>query len=423
MAEKKEMSFELTTLPSGVRVVSESMEQVRSVAIGFWVRIGSRDETARQNGMSHFIEHLLFKGTPTRSARDISETFDELGAELNAFTAKEYTCLFSRVLDEHVPVAIDVLSDMLQNSRFDQKDVLSERKVVLEEINLHEDTPDERIHDLFVSALFDGHPLGKTVLGHVDTVGKFKRNDVVGFFDEAYVPANVVVAAAGNVAHQQIADLAAEHLKHKPGEPSKRAESEPKIERRVRVFPKKTEQAHICYGTEAFRSGHPDRFALSIIDSILGGGMSSRLFQEVREKRGLAYSVYSYHSLFSETGMITTYAGTTPANSKNVIQLIKKEIASIKDKGVKSEELHRAKEHLKGQMVLGLESTGRRMTRLGRIEITHGEFLTLDELVERIDAVTQEDVIRLADRLFDPSKMVLTVIGPFEETEFDDISA
>lgn len=406
--------FERTVLPSGITVITERMPQVRSVAIGFWVGIGSRDETEPVNGMSHFIEHLLFKGTDTRSGRDISEAFDTLGGELNAFTAKEYTCYFTRLIDEHVPDGVEILADMIQNPRFDETDILSERNVVLEEINLHEDSPDERIHDLFASSLLAAHPLGKPILGHVDTVGNFSREDVVGFYKDNYGAKNLIVAAAGNIEHEKMVELTERHFGKATGERPAKKEFEPQVEKRIEVFTKQTEQAHIVYGTEAIRSNDNRRFTLSVMDNILGGGMSSRLFQEIREKRGMAYSAYSYHSLYKETGYIAAYAGTTPANTEEVVKIMKEQINDVASGGITDKEVHRAKEHIKGQLMLGLESTSRRMTRLGKLQITEGELLSLDELVERIESVTRDGIADLAAELFTPGKAVLTIIGPFE---------
>lgn len=409
----KDKFFEKTRLPNGISIVTENMPQVRSVAVGFWVGVGSRDEKESVNGMSHFIEHLLFKGTETRTARDISEAFDTLGGELNAFTAKEYTCYYTRLLDEHVPTGIEILIDMIQNPRFAESDIDSERNVILEEINLHEDSPDERIHDLFIQSLWAAHPLGKPILGHIETVKNFIRDDIVSFYRDEYLPGNLIVAAAGNIEHEKIVDLV-QHLSLRAGKRPVRKEFIPQIEKKIDVFTKQTEQAHIVLGTETIRASDDRRFTLSILDNILGGGMSSRLFQEIREKRGLAYSTYSYHSLYAETGFMAAYAGTTPENTEQVIKLIQEQFADVKGGGITDSELHRAKEHLKGQLVLGLESTGRRMTRLGKLEITKGEILSLDELVERIDAVTKDEVTKLANDIFDPNMMVLTAIGPFE---------
>jgi len=411
------MFFDQTVLDNGIRIVTETMEQVRSVALGFWVGVGSRDEPPGLAGMSHFIEHLMFKGTKTRTAQEISATFDRLGAELNAFTAKEYTCYYARVLDEHLPIAVDVLADMLEGTLFAEAHLRAEREVVLEEIHLHEDTPDEQIHDLFAQTLFATHPLGASILGQSESVGGFTRDDVTSYYSGNYIPEHLVVAAAGHVNHKQVVDLVAKTLSLSAAGARERKRFVPTPSSELMVRTKQTEQAHICYGTQALNARHEDRFALTILDTILGGGMSSRLFQEVREKKGLAYSVYSYHSLFWETGLFTVYAGTRPSNAEEVIRLVQAEFADIRDRGVPDDELAKSKDHLKGQLVLGLESTRNRMTRLGKSELTQGEILSLDELVERIDKVTVDDVRRLANELLGAERMVLTVIGPFDSTK------
>jgi predicted Zn-dependent peptidase len=393
------------------------LPQVRSVTLGFWIGVGSRDEPSELGGVSHFLEHMLFKGTKNRSAREISELFDALGGELNAFSAKEHTCFYARLLDEHLPIGIEVLSDMLQNTLFAEKDLESEKEVVLEEINLYEDTPDDRIHDLFATVLWQNHPLGKSVLGHSTTVGSFSRDDVVGYFSKYYVPKNIVVAAAGHLKHDDLVNLASEHFTSSGDSEFTRKLFLPDVESKVVVFNKNTEQAHICMGAQGLHAKHEDRFALSILDNVLGGGMSSRLFQEIREKKGLTYSIYSYNSLYSETGFFAIYAGTRPSKTEKVIKLIRAEVDRLVQEGVTEVELRRAKDHLKGEMVLGLESTSHRMSRLGRSELSDGEFLSLDELVQRFDRVTLEDLNRVAQTIFGNNKLVLTVIGPFKTEE------
>lgn len=406
--------FSRSKLDNGIRVLTEVMPQVRSVTLGFWVGVGSRDEVEELSGASHFLEHLLFKGTEKYSARQISETFDSLGGELNAFSAKEYTCFYARLLDEHVPIGVEILSDMLQNTLFRESDITSEREVVLEEINLYEDTPDDRIHDLFASALWKSHPLGKAVLGHIGTVSNFTRDDVFNFFKQHYVSNNIVVAAAGHVDHNELVSMINKHFTSNGKTNFTRKLLVPEIESHIAVYNKNTEQAHICYGTQSLYAKHEDRFALAILDNILGGGMSSRLFQEIREKKGLAYAIYSYNSLYSETGLIGVYAGTRPSKTEQVVRLIQDEIAKLMKDGVTEDELCRSKNHLKGELVLSLESTSHRMSRLGKFELCEGEFLSLDELVERIDKVTLADIKRVVKTIFDPNKMVLTIIGPFE---------
>lgn len=409
--------YQKTLLDNGTVVVTEKVPDVRSVAIGFWVNVGSRNESDKESGMSHFIEHMMFKGTKTRSAKDISETFDSLGAELNAFTTKEFTCYYSRLIDEHIDVGVEVLTDMLQNSLLNEEHIDFEKQVVLEEIAMYEDTPDELIHELFTSTLWENHPLGRQVLGSRETVGSFDRAKVVAFMHKYYTSGNIIISAAGNLDHEKLVDLVKKYYKPEALKKPDQVTEKPKIKQIVNVYTKKTEQVHICYGTEALNSRHKDRFALSLLENILGGGMSSRLFQKIREERGLAYSVYSYHSLYKDSGNLAIYVGTRLANVNEVLSIIRNEISSIRENGATRDELDRAREHLKGQMVLGLESTRNRMTRLGRSEMTQGEILSVNQLVDRINAVTLEDIMKLAANIFQQDRQILTVIGSIEEKD------
>lgn len=409
--------YEKTTLPNGTVVVTENVPDVRSVALGFWIGVGSRNEAPQENGISHFIEHLLFKGTDTRTAKDISETFDTLGAEFNAFTSKEFTCYYARVLDEHMPIAVEVLADILQNSKLAEEHINFEREVVLEEIAMYEDTPDELIHDLFTAALWGEHPLGQQVLGSRETVGAFDRSAIESYWRRNYGPGNIVIAAAGNLNHQAFVDMVNRFYQPKTVAKVTASPLEPRISPLVQVFERATEQAHICYGTAALNSRDPARFTLSVLENIIGGSMSSRLFQKVREERGLAYSIYSYHSLYLDSGNLVIYAGTRPANVNEVMSIVLSEIEDIKKNGVDDNELSRAKDHLKGSMVLGLESTRNRMIRLGKSELTHGEILSIDELVRRVSAVTADQVRDLARTVLDKDRMVLTMIGPVKEAD------
>lgn len=406
------MFYDRTELPGGLTVLTESMDTVRSVAIGIWFSVGSRDETPQEAGMSHFMEHMMFKGTPTRSAAEISEIFDRLGAELNAFTSKEYTCYYSRVLDQHVDTAVEVLADMVCNSLLADDAIRSERDVVLEEIARHEDTPDDRIHELFAQTLWGGHPIGLPVLGQRETVGAFDNAVARAFHQKHYLTGNVVVAAAGNVEHAKMVELVQRFLTLPQGPRTQRVELTPTVEPKLQLLEKETEQAHICWGVAGMNARAEDRFTLSVLDTILGGGMSSRLFQEIREKKGLAYAVYSYHSLYQDTGEFVVYAGTRVNNAEQVVRLIQAEVERVVESGVTAEELDRSKESIKGQLVLGLESTRSRMTRLGKAEATHGEILSMDELVQRVEAITSEDVHRVAQEMFG-SPRVLAMIGPF----------
>jgi len=412
------MFFEQTTLDNGILVVSERMDAVRSVAIGVWFAVGSRDELPAESGMSHFLEHMMFKGTNTRSAADISQAFDGLGAELNAFTSKEYTCYYSRAVDRHLPVVIELLSDMVSNSLLAEDACVSEREVVIEEIARMEDTPDDRIHERFARILWPGHPLGASILGSRKSVSAFNHASTAAFKNLRYTTGNCVVAAVGSVEHSRLVELVERHLTLRPGPRSVRKlefQSEPQP---LSVLERDTEQSHICYGVTALNAQHEDRFALSIADTIFGRGMSSRLFMEIREKLGLAYAVYSFISLFQDTGQFAVYAGTRPANTKQVIATIQSEIDKLCDSGVTHDELDRAKKAMTGSLVLGLESTRNRMTRLGKSLITDGELLSIDELVGRIESVTVDDVARVTLEVFSGTHS-LAVIGPYGK---DDIA-
>ena len=417
------MSIGRTEFTSGLRVVTERMPGVRSAALGFWVLAGSRDEPPPISGSSHFLEHLLFKGTKTRSARDIAEAFDAVGGEVNAFTAKEYTAFYARVRDRDLPMAVDHLADMLQHSVLRAADLDAERQVILEEINQHEDDPGDLVHDLFTETLWPGHPLGRPILGTKQSIQAAGRDQVRRFYRRHYVAGNVVVVAAGNLRHEELLELVAEHME--PGEvraegPSawnlRTAGQAPTPSGRSLVNKRKTEQAHICVGTSGLSRTDPDRFAFGVVNNALGGGMSSRLFQEVREKRGLAYSVYSYHAMYAEAGVFCAYAGTTPGRAKEVLAIMRAELEDVANKGLGPDEFERAKGHLKGSLVLSLEDPGGRMSRLGKSEIGHGETLTVNQLLGRIDAVTPEDAARAAERVLS-QPMTVTVLGPFSSKD------
>ena len=414
-----ENDFRRTERGSGIHILTERMPSLRSVTTGFWVGVGSRDEPRELSGISHFIEHLLFKGTSRRTARRIAEEFDAMGGELNAFSAKEYTCFYSKVLDEKVEEAFEVMTDMLLGSLMRPQDVDAERRVILEEIAMHEDSPDDIIHDLFVSALWETHPLGQSVLGNQNVIRTLGSDEIAHYYRAYYRPCNIVVAAAGNVEHDHVVGLVDRLMDCEDGDGcASRHTFVPEISPHTVVYDRPTEQAHIVLGTQGLPRRHPARFALAVLDNILGGGMSSRLFQKVREERALAYSIFSYHSMYVETGLVAVYAGTNPENVSAVLDLIKEEIAHLTEHGVSVEELARAKDHIKGNLVLSLEDSGSRMTRLGKAEICGGDILSLDELLSRIDAVAVEDVHVLARELFGSRKLVATIIGPFGDREF-----
>jgi len=426
------MPIDRTEFSSGLRVVTERMPSVRSVSLGFWVLAGSRDERPRISGSSHFLEHLLFKGTDRRSAQDIAENFDAVGGDVNAFTAREYTCYYARVLDRDLEMAVDHLADMVQHSVIRADDLDAERQVILEEINMHEDSPEDVVHDLFTHTLWPKHPLGRPILGTVETIGAANRASVRRFYGRHYVPGNLVIAAAGNLRHDELIRMLKQRMDtgrrlSDRGTPAsawnlRTAGRPPKPSGAHLVKRRKTEQAHICLGTNGLARNDPDRFAFLVVNTALGGGMSSRLFQEVREKRGLAYTVYSYHAQYTEAGLFSAYAGTTPGRATEVVSLLRRELEAVRDGSITEIEFDRAKGHVKGSMVLSLEDPGGRMSRLGRSEIAHGEILSVDQALRRVEQVTLDDAHRVAERVLS-QPMTLTVLGPFNGSAFREVMA
>ncbi|HEX9123315.1 MAG TPA: pitrilysin family protein [Actinomycetota bacterium] len=418
------MPIRRTEFESGLRVVTERMPGVRSVALGFWVLAGSRDEPPRISGSSHFLEHLLFKGTKTRTARDIAEAFDAVGGDVNAFTAKEYTCFYSRVRDRDLPMAVEHLCDMLQHSVIRAQDLEAERQVILEEIHMHEDTPDDLIHDLLNEALWPDHPLGRPILGTIQSITAASREQVRRFYGRHYVPASFVVSAAGNLRHEELLERISGSMQTGPirregpgGWNLRQGGDAPRPSGNVVVRRRKTEQAHICIGTNGVSRADPDRFAFGVVNNAIGGGMSSRLFQEVRERRGLAYSVYSYHTMYVEAGLFAAYAGTTPARAHQVLEIVRDQLHDVGDGGLTEAEFERAKGHLKGSLVLSLDDPSGRMSRLGKSELSHGEILTVNQILSRIEAVTLDDARRAAKRILS-QPFALAVLGPFDRKAF-----
>jgi predicted Zn-dependent peptidase len=412
-----------TILPGGLRVVTETMPAVRSVAFGIWAGVGSRDESAEEGGASHYLEHLLFKGTPRRDALEISSLMDAAGGETNAFTAKEYTCYYARVLDSDLPLAIDVVSDMVTSSLLADKDVEAERGVILEEIAMHDDDPADAVHDEFAAALFGDVPLGRPILGTAESIAAIGRERIAGYYRDRYLPPDLVVAAAGNLDHDRVVRLVESAFGHVLDD-AVRLPGAPRIggpgavpNPGVRVVDRPTEQANLVLGTIGITRTDERRFALGVLNAALGGGMSSRLFQEVREKRGLAYSVYSYNSQYADTGIFGVYVGCLPAKADEVLAICRDEVAKVAERGITAEELERGKGQLRGSFVLGLEDTGSRMSRIGKSELVYDTLLSVDEIIARIDAVTLDDVREICrDVLGRP--MTLSVIGPFDDHEF-----
>ena len=411
----KALVYQRTRLDNGIRIVTESIPHVRSVAIGFWYLAGSRHESPSQNGISHLIEHLMFKGTKKRTARQIAEIIDASGGQMNAFTSKEATCYYARVLDEHVGLAVEILSDMLRNSVFAPAEMDKEKGVVLEEIKMYEDSPDEMVHDLFAEAVLAGHPLGQGILGSERTVRPIDRGHVLDYLEQRYVASNLVVAAAGNLVHAQVVEEVERWFGDLPTGRHGYEYVPLVLSGRDMTRSKDTEQVHICVGTPGLARNHPDRYALHVLDIALGGGMSSRFFQDLREERGLVYSTYTYHTSFEETGLFAVYAGASPDNAEQVLELLHAGLAGAARKGFGADELLRAKEQLKGSLMLSLENTANRMSRIARCDLLGEELLTPDELIRKIDQVTLADLERVAQMLFS-GRLYTVAIGPVDDS-------
>ncbi len=410
-------SWKLTELASGERVVSERLDYTRSAALGYWIGAGSRDESVPLAGVSHFIEHLLFKGTPSHTALEIAEIFDGLGSELNAATSREHTLVFAHIPSQHIETALNVMSEMVFEPLFDDLD--AEREVVLEEIAMYEDTPQDQVHDLISEAVFGSHPLGRPVIGTAEVISSVSRSAIADYHRTMYTPANIVFAAAGNVDHEQVTELVATAAERRAnaldGKPDIRLPLTELPAPGLRFQRKDTEQYHVCLGAPGISRSDPLRFAASILDAILGGSASSRLFQEIREKRGMAYSVYSFASQLSETGQIGIYLGTREENLTDGLAIAVEQILDIAAGNVSARELDRAKENLKGRVVLSMESTSTHMNRLGKSLVTDSEILSFEDVIARVDAVDVESVCGLAATLLAPERLSAAGIGPSEE--------
>ncbi|UFJ42178.1 insulinase family protein [Brevibacillus humidisoli] len=397
---------------NGLRIVTEKIPSVRSVALGVWVRTGSKFESEGNNGISHFLEHMFFKGTKTRSAKEIAESFDEIGGNVNAFTSKEYTCYYARILDQHAVMALDILSDMYFHSVFDEEELEKEKNVVIEEIGMYEDTPDDLVHDLIAKASYSDHPLGYSILGTEEVLRGLAKQDLLSYTDGHYTPANTVVTVAGNFDDQLIEEIKKRFsLYRRPGV-SRHVES-PRFTSKSIIQSKATEQAHLCIAFPGLPVGHDDIYSLILLNNLLGGSMSSRLFQEIREERGLAYSVYSYHSAYSDTGMFTIYTGTAPEQVGQVFEITTSILDDVRQNGISDKELNKGKEQLKGSLMLSLESTSSRMSRLGKNELLLERHLSLDEIIAKIDRVSTDSISAIANRLF-RSPLALAMVSPLE---------
>lgn len=402
-------------LPNGVRIITETVPYVQSISIGIWVVAGSRDEIPSNMGISHFIEHMMFKGTEKRTAKQIADEFDSIGGQVNAFTEKEYTCYFGKVLSEHFPIAMDVLSDMFLNSVMDPREIDLEKNVVLEEIKRHEDTPDDLVHDMFLQTIWKNHPLGNCILGTVETVSGLQRSDVREFIDTRYTPDSIIIAAAGNLVHEEVVEKVSQVFGSLQGSKTAILETVPEFSTESKLMNKDTEQVHFCIGTPGYSQLSAERYTLAIIDATLGGGMSSRLFQEIREKRGLAYSIGSYSTSYREGGYFTVYGGTSIDNLEEILSLTRTEFADVLQMNIKEDELMRAKNQIKGSLVLSQESMSSRMIRIAKSEIFHGRVVPLDELISSVLKVTHDDVAKVAQYIFNEETLPIVAIGPFDE--------
>jgi predicted Zn-dependent peptidase len=399
-------------LPNGLTIITEEMQHIRSISIGIWIRTGSRDEDLQWNGISHFIEHMVFKGTKHRTAEDIARQVDSIGGNMDAFTAKECVCFNVKVLDEHLPIAMDVLSDLVLNPVFDTQDITRERGVILEEIKMDEDNPDYLVHEIFTQNFWKDHPLGKPILGTKDTVKKFDRDPVLDFYGQRFAPGNLIVCAAGNLQHQRFVDAVTRHFEHM--KPMKNGFHSPKpaiVPRIIMRNKKALEQVQICIGVPSHPIAHEKRHASYILNTVLGGGMSSRLFQNIRERQGLVYAIYSDLSPYRDTGCLSVYAGTSRESAGKVVQSVVSEFRKLKMEPVPEEELRRAKDQLKGSLMLSLESSTARMSNLARQEMYFDHFYGLDELIEKIEAVTADELQQLANEFFRTESIAVTVLG------------
>jgi predicted Zn-dependent peptidase len=399
-------------LPNGLTIITEQMQHIRSASIGIWLQTGSRDEDPESNGISHFIEHMVFKGTKHRTAEEIARQVDSIGGNMDAFTAKECICFNVKVLDEHVPIALDILSDLVLNPVFDAQDITRERGVILEEIKMDEDNPDYLVHEIFTQNFWKDHPLVKPILGTKDTVKRFERNAVLDAYAHRFAPGNIIVSAAGNLDHDRFVELVSKHFEQMKPRKNGFHSSAPKIVSRIILRNKKAlEQVQLCIGVPSHPIAHEKRHAGYILNTLLGGGMSSRLFQNIRERQGLAYSIYSDLNPYRDTGCLAVYVGTSRESAVKVVHSVVDEFRKLKSEAVPEEELRRAKDQLKGSLMLSLESSTARMSNLARQEMYFDRFYDLDELIEKIEAVTVEDLQGLANEFFQAESVAVTALG------------
>ncbi|MFZ5990048.1 MAG: M16 family metallopeptidase [Bacillota bacterium] len=410
--------FKRITLDNGVRIVSERIPHVRSVSIGIWVGTGSRSENREINGISHFIEHMMFKGTEKRTAKEIAESIDSIGGQLNAFTGKECTCYYTKTLDTHFEIALDVLSDMFFNSKFSKKDIDVERKVVIEEIGMYEDSPEELVHDILSEAAWEGNPLGLSILGTSDCLYGIDRDKIKNYIDSNYLPKNTVIAVSGNFDDEMIGLIKEKFNDWNPAGVIDNNFEKVEFKANVRKKEKDTEQIHICLGFKGIEHGNDDMYSLLAVNNIFGGGMSSRLFQKIREEMGLVYSIYSYPSSYKNAGLFTIYAGMNPQHLDKVLELVAKEVRHIVKDGISDQDLKKSKEQLKGNFILGLESTSSRMNSIGKSEVLLGRIYSPEEVLKKIDEVSMEKTDEIIKKIFDLSNISFAAVGNIKK-DFD----
>ncbi len=418
ISRKFSETVQKTTLPNGVRIVTESIEYVQSVSLGIWVATGARYEEPNRRGISHFLEHMLFKGTERRpTAKQIADEMDMVGGYLNAFTDKEYTCYYARTLSEHLTLGVDLLADMYMNSVFDAEELAREQKVVLEEIKRRDDDPDDLVHDLFAETLYKDHPLGLPVIGTAEVVASLTPQNLRDYMALRYGPDNVIVAAAGNLEHERVVELVQASLGNLTGKSDTPAESRPSVSVDLLNYARPTEQVNFCIGSTGFGQFDEEKYPLAILDTVLGGSMGSRLFQEIREKRGLAYSVGSYAATHREGGYFAAYGGTSPDTYELCLDLVREEFAKVRRDGVTEDEMERARNQFRGSIVMAQESMSSRMNRMGKSEVYFDRVVPLEEVMDAIDAVTNDDILRVAHRIFpeDMGQLTIAAVGPFGE--------
>jgi predicted Zn-dependent peptidase len=413
--------YQKTVLENGIKIITEEISHVRSAGVGIWVGCGAKDEREDELGFSHFVEHMLFKGTKKRTQEQIAKEIEAVGGHINASTAKEYTFYYVWVLSDYLELSLDLLLDMVLNSLFPAKEIEKEKKIVLEEIKMYEDSPGDLIHDIFVQTIWKGHRLGQNILGKKEIIENINREKLLQYFHRYYTPDNIIISCAGYLKHEKVLKKVKKMCKNFKGKRIKNFDTKPNIVNSVYIKRKDTEQVHLCLGTEGVFQTHPDKYVLGVLDIILGNGMSSRLYQEVREKKGLAYSIYSYEHSYRKAGIFGVYAGVSPNNFEKAVETILKNFEKIKKNGVKNEELKRTKDQVKGNMMLSLESTFARMLKLGKSEFYFKREITLDEILSEINKVKNEDIVRVANSLFQKEKFTLAALGNVSEKQEENI--